>query len=173
MFLLALPLWTRISLMPDICTGCCRQQHWCSFALWGLRKLQWKWVLQAAFTASFHQPRVSLGLTTTCKRSQSATQRYCALMVFFPPYRFLVRFKDSLAAYKLLPEIIAVIIMINMYIVVAGKGHHNLQNHSLNSHKTHNNWPSLPLLQNKIMMSLLQVPSSHAITQHGRCTTFI
>lgn len=29
--------------------------------------------------------------------------------------------------------------MINMYIVVAGKGHHHLGNHSFNCHKTYNN----------------------------------
>lgn len=159
-------------LMPDISTGWCRQQHWSSFALRGLRKLWWKWVLQAAFTASFHQPQVSLGLTATCKRSQSATQRYSGL-IFFTPYRLLVKFKDSLVAYKLLPEIMAIIIimMTNRYIVVAGKGHHHLGNHSFNSHKPHNNCPAPPHLWNKIMMSLLQVPSSHAITHCGRSTT--
>lgn len=64
---------------------------------------------------------------------------------FFTPYRLLVKFEDSLVAYKLLPEIIAlIIIMTNVYTVVGGKGHHHLGNHYFSSHKPHNNCPSLP-----------------------------
>lgn len=45
-----------------------------------------------------------------------------------------------------------------MYIVVAGKDLHHLGNHCFDSHKPHNNCPSLPHLQNKIMMFLLLGP---------------
>lgn len=46
------------------------------------------------------------------------------LLSRFPSYRFLIRFKDSLVACRLLPEIITLIRMMNTHIVVAGKGHH-------------------------------------------------
>lgn len=47
-------------------------------------------------------------------------------------YRFLIRFKDSLDACRLLPEILTLMRMMNTHIAVAGKGHPQLGTISLN-----------------------------------------